>query len=357
MNIANSILLLNSNCIKRHTKCAKMLYSSTKDYHMILSKEMILTLTCLKTVGVKGVGPKKIFSIGKIIANEGSNVKDVKDLLSIMERMNEKVIKEITLGQLERAYDHSRRIIEASKIKNVELIGFYDDMFPSEFRDTVDEKGKQNPPLLLWYRGDLTITKMPGIAVIGTREPTAEGSIGGKYLAGQFAKCGYNIVSGLAIGCDTCGHEGALSVGGKTTAILANGLDHDSIYPKENQKLAEKIVENGGLLLSEYPINTIVNRYNLVARDRLQSGLSKATLVVMTGVKGGTMHAATATLKANKPLYVMRFKNEETNKHEKCLGNAYLVEQGARYISGGDNIDDISDQIKNNINVNKGLFD
>lgn len=198
---------------------------------------------------------------------------------------------------------------------------------------------------------------MPGLAVIGTREPTAEGSNGGKYLAGQFAKCGYNIVSGLAIGCDTCGHEGALSVGGKTTAILANGLDHDSIYPKENQELAEKIVENGGLLLSEYPISTIVNRYNLVARDRLQSGLSKATLVVMTGVKGGTMHAATATLKANKPLYVMRFKNEETNKHEKCLGNAYLVEQGARYISGGDNIDDISNQIKNNINVNKGLFD
>ena len=69
----------------------------------------------------------------------------------------------------------------------------------------------------------------------------------------------------------------------------------------------------------------------------------------MTGVKGETMHAATATLKANKPLYFMRFKNEETNKHEKCLGNAYLVEQGARYISGGANIDDISNQIKNYI--------
>ena len=122
MNIANSILLLNSSCIKRHTKCAKMLYSSTKDYHMILSKEMILTLTCLKTVGVKGVGPKKIFSIGKIIANEGSNVKDVKDLSSIMERMNEKALKEITLGQLERAYDHSRRIIEASKIIQVSQV-------------------------------------------------------------------------------------------------------------------------------------------------------------------------------------------------------------------------------------------
>ena len=90
---------------------------------MILSKEMILTLTCLKTVGVKGVGPKKIFSIGKIIANEGSNVKDVKDLLSIMERMNEKVIKEITLGK--RVRDAS---IYASKKISLKFL-FLSDIF------------------------------------------------------------------------------------------------------------------------------------------------------------------------------------------------------------------------------------
>lgn len=322
---------------------------------MALSKEMILTLTCLKEVGVKGVGPKKIFSIGAIIMDKGLNVEHVEELLPIMKGMKEKVVREVALDELKEACVYAHRIIDASETKGIGLVGFYDEEFPTELRNTVDENGKLDPPLLLWYRGDLSITKMPGLAVIGTREPTAEGSNGGKYLAGQFAKCGYNIVSGLAIGCDTCGHEGALSVGGKTTAILANGLDHDSIYPKENQELAEKIVENGGLLLSEYPISTIVNRYNLVARDRLQSGLSKATLVVMTGVKGGTMHAATATLKANKPLYVMRFKNEETNKHEKCLGNAYLVEQGARYISGGDNIDDISNQIKNNLISAKSL--
>lgn len=324
---------------------------------MALSKEMILTLTCLKEIGVKGVGPKKIFSIGTIIADKDLNIKTIDALLSIMKGMKEKVVKEVVLDELQEAYTYANKIIEASKAKGIGLIGYYDDEFPVAFRDTIDEKGKFDPPLILWYRGDLSITRMPGLAIVGTREPTIEGFNGGKYLAGQFAKCGYNIVSGLAIGCDTCGHEGALSVGGKTTAILANGLDHDSIYPKENQDLAERIVENGGLLLSEYPINTIVNRYNLVARDRLQAGLSKATLVVMTGVKGGTMHAATTTLKANKPLYAMRFKNEETNIHEKCLGNAYLVEQGAKFISGGDNIEEICNQISKNEHVNKGLFD
>ena len=324
---------------------------------MTLSKEMILTLTCLKKVGVEGIGPKKIISIGTTAEDRDLEINQTEGLFAIMKDMKVKVLQKVSLNDLQAAYIYAKRIIEASEAKGIGLVGFYNEDYPAELRNTVDEKGKLDPPLLLWYRGDLSITKMPGIAVIGTREPTTEGFNGGKYLAGQFAKCGYNIVSGLAIGCDTCGHEGALSVGGKTTAILANGLDHDSIYPKENQDLAEKIVENGGLLLSEYPITTTVNRYNLVARDRLQSGLSKATLVVMTGVKGGTMHAATATLKANKPLYVMRFKNDETNKHEKCLGNAYLVEHGAKYISGGDNLEDIGNQINKTEHVNKGLFD
>ena len=148
-----------------------------------------------------------------------------------------------------------------------------------------------------------------------------------------------------------------MKVGGKTTAFLANGLDHDSIYPEENQELAEDIVAKGGLLLSEYPIRQGVNRYALVARDRLQAALSLATLVIQTGVKGGTMHAANTTLKAGKPLYAMKFKDETTNQHEKCLGNAYLVEQGAQYIGGGDNLDTVSEQIKNWKPLQTTLFD
>ena len=158
------------------------------------------------------------------------------------------------------------------------------------------------------------------------------------------------------MGCDTCGHKGALKVGGKTTAFLANGLDSDSIYPPENKELAEEIVEKGGLLLSEYPIGTPVDRYSLVARDRLQSGLALATLVVQTGVNGGTMHAATATLQAGKPLYAMLFKDDATNKDDKCLGNALLVKKGAKYIKGDDNFDEISNVIKNWDPTQTGLF-
>ena len=324
---------------------------------MTLTKEYIFTLTCLKEIGIKGVGPKKVLSIGNTIKERNIPIESLEDLASLMKTMKEKAINSVRMEDLQKAYNYAMNIVEASKAEGIGFKGYYDDDFPESLRKTVDEEGKENPPLLLWYRGDFSITKLPGIAIIGTREPTEEGIIGGKYLAGEFAKRGFNIVSGLAIGCDTCGHEGALNVNGKTTAILANGLDNKSIYPPENRDLAENIVKNGGVLLSEYPINTSVNRYSLVARDRLQSGLAQATLVIQTGKAGGTMHAAKATLAANKPLYVMLFKKEETNKHEKCLGNEALHEQGAIYLKGNDNIDEISHSIKNRKVVKSDLFD
>lgn len=318
---------------------------------MALNKEQILTLTCLKEVGIKGIGPQKIFAISNSIVDRGLELKSFEELAGLMKNMKEKAIRKVTLEDLNEAHKYAEKIVKASEAANIKYVGYYDEDYPNSLRHTINEEGKLDPPLILWYRGDISITKLPCLAVIGTREATPEGVIGGEFLSSQFAKRGFNIVSGLAIGCDTCGHRGALNVGGKTTAILANGLDHNSIYPPENQDLAEEIVNNGGLLLSEYSIGSKVNRYNLVARDRLQAGMSLATLVIQTGEKGGTMHAATTTLKANKPLYAILFKDPTTNNHEKCLGNALLVKKGAKYISGKDNIDDISKHI-----INKMVF-
>ena len=319
---------------------------------MGLTKEQILTLTFLK-----GIGPKKILSIGTTINDRELHVDSYEGLHEVMKGMKDKKIQNVSLDDLNAAYRDARKTIEYSESKGIGLLGYYDEEFPQNLRNTINEEGKLDPPLLLWYRGDLSVLSTTGLAVIGTREPTKVGVAGGEYLAGEFAKRGLNIISGLAIGCDTCGHKGALKVGGKTTAILANGLDHDSIYPEENQDLAEEIVNSGGLLLSEYRIGTIVNRYNLVARDRLQAGLASATLVIQTGVKGGTMHAANATLMANKDLFVMLFKDEGTNNHEKCLGNAYLIKKGAKYIKGSDNIDSISENIKKTKTTVTDLFE
>ena len=314
---------------------------------MALNKEQILTLTCLKEVGCSGFGYQKVMTLGNHMQDNDLVVDSYEELYEIIKGIKGSAFQKVTLDYLSDANKIAKKVVDESERLGIGYVALYDEDYPELLRNTINEEGKLEPPLLLWYRGDLSITKMPGLAVIGTREPTNEGIAGGQYLASEFAKIGFNIISGLAIGCDTCGHIGALKVGGKTTAILANGLDHNSIYPPDNQDLAEEIVEKGGLLLSEYRIGSPVNRYNLVARDRLQSGLAKATLVIQTGENGGTMHAATATLQARKPLYTMLFKDDATNKQEKCLGNALLVKKGAKYIKGSDNIAEISDSIKN----------
>lgn len=308
---------------------------------MKLSSEMILTLQQLG-----GIGNKTILKMAKLI---NTSITSPEELYSFLKEQTGKKIEAIVKNDVINANQKAKRIIENSNKHSIGLISYYDIEFPDILRNTINEDGKLDPPILLWYRGDLSLLRMPGIAVIGTREVTPEGIVGGTYVSGEFAKRGFNIVSGLAIGCDTCGHNGALKVGGKTTAFLANGLDNESIYPSENKKLAEEIIRNGGLLLSEYPIGQKVNRYSLIARDRLQAGLSIATIVIQTGIKGGTMHAAKTTLKAGKDLYVMKFKNDLLNNHEICLGNVYLVNNGAKYLSGRDNIDEICRNLLNDV--------
>lgn len=318
---------------------------------MALTKEYLLAIKSLE-----GIGTVKLLKIGNYVEDKNIAISSPSDLVPILDDLKIKVKKEkVTTEMLQKALGVARRTIEYNLQAGIGITTYYDEDYPSILRDTINEDGKLAPPMVLYYKGDLSITRMPGLAVIGTREITDFGKKAGLYLTQEFAKRGFCIVSGLAIGCDTVGHRGALDVGGKTIAFLAHGLD--TVYPPENEVLAQQIVDNGGLLLSEYPVGMGVNRYNLVARDRLQASMSLATLVIQTGVQGGTMHAANTTLQYPKPLYVIKFKNNEENEHEKSLGNALLVEKGAKYISGGDDIVTIAENILNYQKPKTTLFD
>ena len=318
---------------------------------MALTKEYLLAIKSLE-----GIGTVKLLKIGNYVEDKNIAISSPSDLVPIFDDLKIKVKKEkVTTEMLQKALSVARRTIEYNLQAGIGITTYYDEDYPSILRDTINEDGKLAPPMVLYYKGDLSITRMPGLAVIGTREITDFGKKAGLYLTQEFAKRGFCIVSGLAIGCDTVGHRGALDVGGKTIAFLAHGLD--TVYPPENESLAQQIIDNGGLLLSEYPVGMGVNRYNLVARDRLQASMALATLVIQTGVQGGTMHAANTTLQYPKPLYVIKFKNNEENEHEKSLGNALLVEKGAKYISGGDDIDTIAENILNYQKPKTTLFD
>lgn len=183
---------------------------------MALNKEQILTLTCLKEVGCTGFGYQKVMTLGNHMLDNDLVADSYDQLFDIIKGIKVPAFQKVTLSYLSDASRIAKRVIEESERQSICFVALFDEDYPELLKGTVNEEGKLEPPLLIWYRGNLSITEMPGLAVIGTREPTNEGIAGGQYLAGEFAKKGFNIISGLAVGCDTCGHKGALKVGGKT---------------------------------------------------------------------------------------------------------------------------------------------
>ena len=131
------------------------------------------------------------------------------------------------------------------------------------------------------------------------------------------------ILSGLAYGCDAAAHRGALDTGGDTIAVVATGLDRT--HPEEHQALQEEIIASGGLVLSEYPLGTPVDKYRLIARDRLQAALSTAVLVIECGLKSGTMHTVHFAERYLRPIYALPPHSKGLPSQE---GNRLLLRTG-----------------------------
>lgn len=308
---------------------------------MALTTNQILTYLQLPKLG-----RVTAFALAKYSLTNNISLETTKDIINFFDEYknqnNLKRLAEYDSKDYNTAIMKAKQIIDNSSDSGIEVISYYDDAFPVNLKGIVS-KGRDVSPLILYYKGDIEKTNnLPAIAIIGTRQPTPEGVRAGIHYGEIFAEKGYNIVSGLAIGCDASGHRGALNAKGYTTAILAHGLD--TIYPKENKGLADEIVAMGGLLLSEYPIKTFPMSNFFVERDRLQAGLAQATIVVQTGIQGGTMHAVRATIENNKHLFVVQYKDESIMNNVKVLGNLKLIEEGAHPLRN--NIDDIINLIK-----------
>lgn len=156
-------------------------------------------------------------------------------------------------------------------------------------------------PLLLHCRGDLAALKRPAIAIVGARRASRTGRETAERLAAELARAGAAVVSGLALGVDAAAHRGALAAGGVTIAVLGSGADR--IQPVANAPLAERILEAGGLILSEYSLGTPAAPFRFPERNRLISGLSRGVLVVEAGVRSGSL--ITARLAAEQGREVM----------------------------------------------------
>jgi|688.fasta_scaffold00310_54 DNA processing protein len=160
-----------------------------------------------------------------------------------------------------------------------------------------------DPPSVLFYKGELSPRDQLSVAIIGTRHATQYGKDQAARICYNLAKAGFTLVSGLARGIDAIAHETALRCKARTIAVLANGLD--TVYPPENKSLAERIVQEGGLLLSEQPPCMPPKRGMFPQRNRLISGLALGVLVIEAARRSGTLITARHAAEQGRDVFAL----------------------------------------------------
>ena len=201
---------------------------------------------------------------------------------------------------------------------NRENIGFSDNLLEID-----------NCPQNLYYIGNINILNTKAISIVGKRNASVKGKYYAYLIAKKYASQGITIVSGLAKGIDQFAHIGALAAKGKTIAVLGNGLS--KIYPKENNKLAREIIENKGLIITEYKINDKIKPENFPMRNRIISGLSIATIIIEADETSGSLITAKYAIDQNREVYTIPWKlNLENNKQSGCN---LLIKEGINVIT------------------------
>jgi DNA processing protein len=199
------------------------------------------------------------------------------------------------------------------------LITIGDPRYPQPLREIFD------PPILLFARGRVELLQSFTLGVVGTRRPTPYGLAVAERLSADLTHAGLAIASGMARGIDTAAHKGALAAGGDTIAILGCGVD--VVYPSENKKLAAEIVAKG-LLLSEFPMESVAFPQNFPIRNRIISGMSVGVLVVEGAQYSGS--AITAKLAMDQGREVFAVPGNITSKLSWAPN--LLIKQGARLV-------------------------
>ena len=189
----------------------------------------------------------------------------------------------------------------------MEYISIENEKYPEKLKNIY------NPPKGLYVKGDASLLKDMSVAIIGSRNCSKYGEIVAKKFAMDLAKKGIVVISGMAIGIDSFAHIGTLLGKGKTIAVLGSGLNN--IYPRENEKLFYKIIERGGLIISEYEPNEEPKSIHFPERNRIIRGLCDKLIVVEATKRSGTSITVNYALEQGKEVYavpgnITSFKSE-----------------------------------------------
>lgn len=262
-----------------------------------------LALTTISGIG--GVTARKLIDrFGDVEAIFAASVEELIEIPRVTTLMAQQILA-APIEQLES------ELLSLSD-EGIDLLTWDDDRFPIRLRPLPDA------PMVLFMHGAVKRADDNAVAIVGTREPSQSAIEVATTVGRELAARGLTIVSGLALGIDTAGHRGAIETG-RTIAVLGSGIRF--IHPKENVELAEDI-SGCGAVLSELHPNTPPKGQNLMARDRIISGLSRAVIVIEAGEKSGSLDTAAKAIKQGRFVYAV----------PGSAGTDQLIAGGARVI-------------------------
>ena len=226
------------------------------------------------------------------------------------------------------------KIIKNCEERNIKIFYYSYENYPKNLINIKES------PYIIFVKGRLPSNNEleKSFAIVGTRKVSKEGTNFARDIGEYLSKNNIYNISGLALGIDTIGHKTTLQ---KTGAILGQGLDLE-IYPRENIKLTEMILENNGFLLSELIPQTEISLFSLIKRDRLQSALTSGIVIAETGIKGGTVNTFKYAREQKKKIFISDINKEFIERHKKDL---IIIKNSL----------DFEKKLKNNL-IQKNLF-
>jgi DNA processing protein len=219
-------------------------------------------------------------------------------------------------------FEKATEEIERARSLGVDILLLDDGVYPALLREIFD------PPVTLYVKGAWSeCLEKPCVAIVGSRRCSTYGQNAATMLARDLAQRGVTIISGLARGIDAAAHRGALEAKGRTVAVMGTGLDQ--IYPRDHKKLADEILENGGALLSEFPLETPPAPQNFPYRNRIISGLSLGVLIVEAAENSGSLITARLAMEQNREVFAVPGNITSRNS----FGPNYLIKgAGAKLV-------------------------
>ncbi len=223
-------------------------------------------------------------------------------------------------------YSAAEKMLEISEKKGIRTVTILDEDYPENLQNIYD------PPPLLYYKGELKPEAKYSISIVGTRFPSDYGRKVCTDLARELSGLSIPIISGMATGIDSIAHQTALQEGNLTYAVLGGGIDR--IYPPANKALSEKISECGALI-SEFDTGLQAERMNFPRRNRIISGMSLGTVIIESGMKGGSLITAEFAIDQNREVFAVP-GNISSKKSEGC--NNLIKKGAAKLVSSADDI-------------------